>query len=230
MYEEHPKFDPPGLEATLWRYMDFTKFISLLDTQSLYLARADTLGDPFEGSFPEWNVALRPHRYPEEFLDKISSISQNAREMVFVSCWHECDNESAAMWSLYAREHEGIAIRTSHRSLRDSLKGEELIHIGRITYIDYAKKLIDEGNIFDPYLYKRQEFGHEHEVRAMTCELSSNPPKGIYHNVDLSVLIEGIIIAPYAQDWFDTLVRSVASRYGLGNYVFRSSLAASPSW
>ena len=230
MYEEHPKFDPPELEATLWRYMDFTKFVSLLDTQSLHLARADTLRDPFEGSFPKWNVALRPHRYPEQFLEKISSISQTARQMIFISCWHESDNESAAMWKLYAREHDGIAIKTSYRSLRDSLKGTELVHIGCVTYIDYNKNLIDEGNAFDPYLYKRQEFEHEHEVRAMACELGSDPPTGIYHDVDLSVLIEGIIIAPYAEDWFADLVRSVASRYGLGDYVTRSSLAETPSW
>ena len=230
MYEEHPKFDPPELEATLWRYMDFTKFVSLLDTEFLYLARADTLSDPFEGSFPEWNVARRPHRYPEQLLERISSLSQTAREMVFISCWHESDIESAAMWTLYSRGLDGIAIRTSFRSLRDSLRGTELVHIGRVRYINYAKRLIDEGNVFDPYLYKRQEFGHEREVRAMACELSSNPPKGIYHSVDLSVLIEGLVVAPYAPDWFDTLVRSVASRYGLGVYVIRSSLAGTPSW
>ena len=230
MYLEDPKFDPPAPEATLWRYMDFTKFVSLLDTQSLHLARADTLSDPFEGSFPKWNVALRPHRYPEEFLEQMSSTSQTARQMVFINCWHESANESAAMWKLYAREHDGIAVKTSYQSLRDSLKGTQPIHIGCVTYIDYSKNLIDEGNLFDPYLYKRQEFEHEHEVRAMACQLGSDPPTGIYHDVDLSTLIEGIIIAPYAEDWFAALVRSVASRYGLGNYVAKSLLAETPSW
>ena len=29
MYEEHPVFNPPPLDTVLWRYMDFTKYISL---------------------------------------------------------------------------------------------------------------------------------------------------------------------------------------------------------
>jgi hypothetical protein len=51
-YEEHEVFDPPeDLDATIWRYVDFTKLVSLLDTKSLFFARADQLGDPFEGSY-----------------------------------------------------------------------------------------------------------------------------------------------------------------------------------
>ena len=48
MYAEHGSFRPPPEEAVLWRYMDFTKFVSLLSTNALYFARADTLGDPLK--------------------------------------------------------------------------------------------------------------------------------------------------------------------------------------
>lgn len=34
----------------LWRYMDFEKFISLLEERAPYFARADKLGDKFEGA------------------------------------------------------------------------------------------------------------------------------------------------------------------------------------
>lgn len=40
----------PIPEAALWRYMDFTKFVALLKDNALYFARADHLGDPFEGA------------------------------------------------------------------------------------------------------------------------------------------------------------------------------------
>ena len=50
MCEEHPAFSPPSDDAVLWRYMDFTKFVSLLDRSALFFARADKLNDPFEGS------------------------------------------------------------------------------------------------------------------------------------------------------------------------------------
>ncbi len=43
-------------ESMIWRYMDFTKFVSLLDRASLFLCRADRLEDPFEGSSTEADV------------------------------------------------------------------------------------------------------------------------------------------------------------------------------
>ena len=240
MYEEHPKFNAPELEAVLWRYMDFTKFVALLDTGCLYFVRSDALGDPFEGSYPELNVALRSHRYPDELVRQLPSVTQDTRRTMFISCWHESSRESAAMWRLYSREHDGIAIQTTFQLFRDCLIGAESVFVGKVDYIDYNDSLIDEDNAFGPYMYKRREFEHEREVRAIRWIRSSSedssaldvasPPKGLLHGVDLSILIKGIVVAPYAEDWFADLVRSVAGRYGLGDYVYTSSLAASPSW
>jgi hypothetical protein len=50
MYQDHPLLSPPPDDAVLWRYMDFTKFVSLLETSALFFCRPDQLGDPFEGS------------------------------------------------------------------------------------------------------------------------------------------------------------------------------------
>ena len=36
--------------AVLWRYMDLTKLMALLEDRALHFARSDLLGDPFEGS------------------------------------------------------------------------------------------------------------------------------------------------------------------------------------
>ena len=37
----------------IWRYMDFTKFVNLLDTESLFFCRADRFYDKWEGIFPK---------------------------------------------------------------------------------------------------------------------------------------------------------------------------------
>jgi len=51
MYESHPSFElPEDLAAPIWRYMDFTKFVAMLESDSLYFARSDRLGDPFEAA------------------------------------------------------------------------------------------------------------------------------------------------------------------------------------
>ena len=56
----NPVFRQPADEAAaVWRYMDFAKFVDLLATEELYFARADKLGDPFEGLYPRAVVEER---------------------------------------------------------------------------------------------------------------------------------------------------------------------------
>jgi len=43
-------YEVPKANAPLWRYMDFSKFVSLLMNKGLYFARADTFDDFFEGA------------------------------------------------------------------------------------------------------------------------------------------------------------------------------------
>ena len=50
-YSFSPKpYEVPTQSSHLWRYIDFTKYVSLLLSSGLHFARADTLGDSFEGA------------------------------------------------------------------------------------------------------------------------------------------------------------------------------------
>jgi hypothetical protein len=56
MYKNHPAFeDPKDPSLKLWRYLDLSRFLSLLDSTCLYFCRASEFrtNDPFEGSFPK---------------------------------------------------------------------------------------------------------------------------------------------------------------------------------
>ena len=142
MYEEHPVFESPHEDAVLWRYMDFTKFVSLLDAQSLFFSRADRLGDPFEGSYSKANIALRPALYQGTILqfawETLAPFYQAMRQFTLINCWHEANHESAAMWRLYSRDNDGIAIRTTFNALTQSFTCNDTIFIGKVNYIDYA--------------------------------------------------------------------------------------------
>ena len=60
MYKKNSTFvQPDDEEIKVWRYMDFTKLISLIDSRRLFFARADKLGDSFEGSYPKINIQKR---------------------------------------------------------------------------------------------------------------------------------------------------------------------------
>jgi hypothetical protein len=88
-YEEHEIFTPPeDPTATIWRYMDFTKLVSLLETKSLFFARADKLGDAFEGSMPHQNVNQREALWPD-VDDATARDFSNERQALAVSNVHQ---------------------------------------------------------------------------------------------------------------------------------------------
>ncbi len=244
MYEEHPVFNPPPDDAILWRYMDFTKFVSLLEKQALFFARADKLGDPFEGSVSKANEMLAPIIYKDKItkdaLQALADWTKEFRRFTLISCWHENPHESEAMWRLYAREKDGIAIKTDFNSFKNSFTCSEDIYIGSVNYVDYNSHFIPENNAFFPYLYKRKSFEHEREVRAIEFTIPANA-KGIdtsrdicktgkYYKVNLSLLIKEVIVAPFAPDWFLELVKSVTTRYNFTFNVVRSTQADEPTW
>lgn len=148
---QHECFKQPGdPNVAIWRYMDFTKFVSMLESKTLYFSRADLLGDPFEGSCSRDNEQLRPevlkHFYkdfykniPAEILADIrakqSNFKQWFRYWVFVNCWHMNATESAAMWKLYAKSNEAVAVKSSFSRLSNAL--DDKVIVGMVEYIDF---------------------------------------------------------------------------------------------
>ena len=242
MYKEHPSVDPPPQQAVLWRYMDLTKFVSLLKEEALFFARIDKLGDPFEGSLGKVTEALRAERFRDNEAARLRAAMslKEVRAFTLASCWHWADYESEAMWKLYSKVRTGIAIRTDFESLSASFICAESIYIGKVKYVDYDDTLIPDGSLFISYLHKRKSFEHEREVRALVQALppgegafsSLDAPYdvGAYRAVDLSRLIHKVLVDPYADDWYLELVQSVADRYGMNAPIRRSSLADEPTW
>jgi hypothetical protein len=249
--DEHPVFQRPAPDQLLWRYVDLSKFVSMLKAQSVWFSRADLLGDPFEGSMSRANLEVRPALYdgriPEASLRQIVETRRAAVRHAFISCWHESDWESAAMWRLYMRDH-GIAVVTTYERMRQSFVSDHQIYIGRVRYVDYERDFIDESNALSPFMHKRRSFEHEREVRAVVSTYplrpaqpgeSGNPtgevldyslpsPSGMAVSADLAALVSEIRVAPDAPEWFATAVAGVAERYGLTAPVHHSDLGGDP--
>lgn len=63
MYKTYRGFYEPTKKASLiWRYIDFTKFVDLVDSSQLYFSRLDKFEDPFEGTMPV-NLIKEPHEF-----------------------------------------------------------------------------------------------------------------------------------------------------------------------
>jgi hypothetical protein len=171
-----------GPNLKLWRYLDFTKFVSMLDKKSLYFSRLDTLNDPFEGSHTRNHIDTRIGKFTDELIEfcrkkdptvdkeKLSRINSSTnkvqRELIYVNCWHNNEYESSAMWKSYLKGDEGVAIESSVNRLLLSLKQtKDVIFMGKVKYIDYEKESITDEDHTIPFLYKRKSFQHENEVR-----------------------------------------------------------------
>lgn len=249
MYEEHPTFiQPDNEEIKVWRYMDFTKLVSLIDSCRLYFTRADKFEDPFEGSWPKTNVAARefiPEEIPLEGRDKFLELMHGKGETnkhwpryTAINCWHMNDYESAAMWKLYLKSDEGIAIQSTYAKLKKGLIDDEKIYLGKVKYIDYDTEYIDAGNIFGPFVHKRKSFTHEQEVRAIVSKWPTGErgidfsqetiEYGLKIKVEIETLIERIYVAPSAPTWFADLVMAVIAKYGYNFEVLHSRLNENP--
>src|SRR5262249_39130411 len=128
-YAVHPFFAPPDEKARIWRYMDFTKFVSLLDTGALFFCRADQVSDSWEGAHTVENLRRRSQmlsaeKFPERDLG-LSEVYRSLRRHTFLNCWHLSAFESVAMWKLYVAHSEGIAIQATFGGFKTSFEGDE---------------------------------------------------------------------------------------------------------
>ena len=227
-------------------------------SKSLYFSRSDLLGDPFEGSYPEFNKEFRVQRdkmFLEQllgdrvttdsvntFLESQSNLNKFLAKCMCVNCWHINEDESFAMWSIYAKDNKGIAIQSTYKQLRTSLPPSILI--GKVTYIDYQKEHISEFRVFDPIMHKRKSFMFENELRAVKSILGAFLPtiteslvevpsvgpdiKGVSIPVDIDKLISSIYVAPNSEDWFFDVVSEVTKQYSLTINVCKSPLDKEP--
>lgn len=218
-----PWHQTPAPHEKLWRYMDFAKFVSLLTTSCLFLARADRLGDHLEGSFPRKSIEARLMR--ERQVANESEFNKWMRQQVYVNCWHSNDVESAAMWRLYSDSKQAIAVTTTAQRLHDALP--DRCYIAKVHYIDFDIETIpDSGYVHAQFFYKRKSFEHEREVRVISLSGATAKSEGMQVDVDLSSTLLEIYVSPESPRWYSNVVTDLVKRCGFDFPVKQSTLDA----
>ena len=254
----------PAPDAKLWRYMDLAKFLSMLEDGALFFTRLDHFVDKFEGTlglksnekaWVEHELGWRKkwieleHKskgeaiYPEDLENETKKTFAKYRENIakyrisnYVSCWHQADTESEAMWQLYTRDSkQGIAIQTTFERLYKTLPASPQSDFGLVKYIDFAE--YNNGtpgkqfHIYDAPWYKRKSFEHEKEFRVIVHD-DCKPAFRDWNKkipVDINTLIENIYVSPDADEWFVKLLKDILRhRYGLYLPVQQSQLNELP--
>jgi hypothetical protein len=149
------------------------------------------------------------------FIVRIPHVEMNSYTNS-VSCWHQNQDESDAMWALYAHRDAGVAIRTTvGRVLQAFAASKRSIFLAKVNY-DSANNLTAlTSGIFGSLLIKRHAFHHENEVRIIALtpdgyeapewsednqryniDVAKQVSPGVYIECDIDALIEEVVVSP----------------------------------
>jgi hypothetical protein len=179
--------------------------------------------------------------------NSIGDVHRKFRRAFIVNCWHINEGESDAMWRLYFKTNEGVAIQSSIKSLTSSLKdyGEE-IYLSKVRYLNFEKDVwyhpevypVKNYNLFTPIIHKRNSFEHENELRifqqlddAVDNERyweGKQNQLGKFIPVDINTLIDKIILPPTSDSSVRKKVTELLEKYRLAKVIEKSKLDDEP--
>ena len=212
----------PAAEEKVWRYMSFSRFLWLLQKKQLWLTRADLLGDPWEISLAGDQLAHVISRHPiaplqsqhvtrETAIQRPDRIIRMWRRRTFVSCWSASEHESHALWSIYCRSIEGVAVQTTLARLRESVGG---LPVYRVTYqIPGSRK--QTPTLPDLVAKKRPMFAYEQEVRVVLSTDAKDDAEVLGYGAewDPEKNVESILVHPEADNSFMETVTAAVEHY-----------------
>lgn len=247
-----PVFSPKE-NYTLAKYLDITKFLSLLQTKTLFFCRLDKFEDKYEGTLPErnkehyklWMESILQNLNPdqkvslEDLEEKLLSyleMSDKFKSLNCISCWNKLENESYALWKIYSNVNQGIMIKSSVERLKKAFSDtREEIQLSEIKYINHKVDKIQSGNMNFPLIHKNIAYHYEDEIRLIHTLKFKNGftydwhkeknPNGKNLQVNVEDLIEEIVISPFAEKWFYDVVKNVMKVYNLDKKITFSTFS-----
>jgi len=168
----------------VWRYLTFSKFMSMLELQALWFCKLETLIDKFEGSLPhktkkqitrkhlEFEPLFPDPELKSQLYDMSDRNVQDGRQILVVNCWFMGDSESPKMWDEYVGSNEGVVIKSNIKRLGEAIHIQpQYSRIGKVKYIDFSE--YDMGTYMghqaeERALLKQKKYEWENEIRIIT--------------------------------------------------------------
>ena len=194
------------LDAPICQYMRLDYFISLLKTGEYFVRPRREFEDAFEANLPlpkmfpihEAEKTI-PQQVLDEEINKMSEKLEANREngKLLTSCWCLQTCENLLMWNCYASKI-GVRIKSTVRRFLSAINTDAYdILCGRMNYTGY--------NYYnDDFLFTKDKgYGGEDEFRfyfipkATDQDSDSEKPKPVRIKVNLSELIEDVMLSPY---------------------------------
>lgn len=225
-------------DDVLRRYLDLPKFISVLKKRALYLCRSDLLPDKYEGAFTPSLKKQIQDSYEKNNIDfTYDTFKKELREGVFLNCWSFGYDDNMAMWRLYGKTNDCVAVTTTvgriEKAMNDFSEGGQFL-LKKVTYIKHWQ---DPEISIKPYChiftYKLVGYSFENEARIILDRFqntfqTSEKIEGVFMPVNLSAFIKSLVVSPESSSWFREVVKDVALKYGLKCPVRNSMMSKEP--
>lgn len=176
----------------LWRYLNVTRLALLLSDKEIYFSRLAFL------------AGLDPRAAAE------------VTDITYVSNWHQAPAESMARWDAYAARGAYVALKTPLDRIQYALKDVDTeVTAGKVVYRDFTLSgaPIDRTDIDGAMLYSRPALAHEQEVRLYVTQPPKQKRAGLGVRVDVSDLLDEIVISPRADLATLRAVRALGTTY-----------------
>lgn len=236
---------PVEPDKVIMRYIDLDKLYNMLETSSLFFCRADKFSDPFEGSLPEKEYVYRNKQGHTTGFEKLH---RDMKKFTLINCWHINENESDAMWRLYLKSNEGVAVRTTIGKLCSVLNNcTSTFRVSKVRYIDYEKDIwfdkknypVSSYNAIIPLMHKRIEFDHEKEFRILfdidheyrIPDYWNKEKSSIGKNIeikDLATIIDKLILPPNSDEIVKEKVVEITNKFRCSTEICKSKLMDKP--
>lgn len=263
--------DNSSLKANtkLYKYMDLEKFLSLIVTKKLCFCNQKKLKelDPYEGAMTRGELVREEYiKFLYDFVkkkgsfkylklidgdtEKIIDLREEFKlyndELYYIDCWHINTNESLAMWKVFSNNKNSIAISTTNKKLKSSIKTEDKeVNIQEVSYMDLlvtekimlnlnAIKVVKDTIYMDTeilrgfceeggLLRKTNYYSYEKELR-LYFEDNNNDDITKFIDIDPNSLIDEIIISPNCDEWFIDILNDILVKYSLDKKVRYSEI------
>ena len=214
--------------TTLWRYMSFAKFCSLLERRALFFSLVGDMEDRYEGF-----IYPPAPREPSDHLQQAEQDSHDYLRKIaraaLVSCWTDSRYESHLMWTAGGRS--GSPYHLPRFARVDALRCRTASHVrtGQIRRLPpsevsrFGSPLFHKRrseNVVSSYLV-RQWIG---TLLDVTLDPDVAELRGRYIPVNLGILVKEVVVPSHAAPWFAEVVKSAVQRSSVTASVTQSAI------
>jgi hypothetical protein len=232
----------PKPSDPLWRYLDLPKFVWMLQKQAMFLPTLERLrqSDKMEGHFPpesyrdsldeerrSHDIELLSEAQHDELQKSMSTVRDREKYWNVISCWHQSDDESQAMWNLYKAT---VALCSTVQRLNDSFRSRSTFQrsFGLVNYIRHDLDRPKWQSPVQAMFHKDISLKHEQEFRLLFFVPGNRNEQGKEMLVDIETLITCVVVSPFTDDWMLDLVTDLMSKYGFGKIPVHPSRLRTP--